>query len=93
MNTPEDCQQHVGRARTTLYQCQIRLLCITWLSAEGAGQSRATPCPALNARSLEANVGNTPAVRPALDQHAVTMLFLQLKPLELWENDILILII
>ena len=46
--TAEDRQEHVGRARTTLYQRQIRLLCITWQPVEGAGWSRATrlPCAA-----------------------------------------------
>ena len=42
MYTQEDRQEHVGRARTTLYQRQIRLPYITWLLIEAAGQSRAT---------------------------------------------------
>ena len=40
MYSPEDSQQHVGRARIMLYQRQIRLFCVTWLPFEGAGQSR-----------------------------------------------------
>ena len=80
MYTPEDRQKHVGRARATLYPRQIRLLCITWLPVEGiegTGQSRAT-CPPCAAWALGANAGYTPEVRPALEQQAVTMLFLQL---------------
>ena len=75
----EDRQQHLRRARTTLYQRQISLLCITWLPVEGARQSRATrlPCAACE---LEVGRGYTPAVRPALEQQAATMLFLQLNP-------------
>ena len=83
MYSPEDRQQHVGRARTTLYQRQIHLLCITWLPIEAAGQSRATRPPCV-AWALEANAGHTPAVRPALVQEAVTMLFLQLDP---WSSE------
>ena len=47
MYMAEDRQEHVERARTTVYQRQIRLLCITWLPVEGSGGSR----------------GNTPALR------------------------------
>ena len=47
MYSPEDHQQHVGRARTTLYQRQIRLLCITWLPIEGARWAVAGKAPAL----------------------------------------------
>ena len=48
-----------------------------------AGQSRATrlPCAAL---ALEAKAGHTPAIRPALEQQGVTMLFLQLNP---WSTE------
>ena len=77
MYTPEDRLKHVWCVRTTLYQHQIRLLCIPWLPVEIAGQSRATRLPC-DARALEANAGHMPAVRPALQQQAVTMLFLQL---------------
>ena len=45
MYTPEDRQKHVGRARTTSYERQIRLLCITWLPVVGAGQSRSKQGP------------------------------------------------
>ena len=64
MYTPEDRQQRVGRARTTLYQRQIRLLCITWLPVEGAEQSRATrlPCAAL---ALESNAVHTLGSSPS----------------------------
>ena len=77
MYTPEERQQHVGRARTTLHQRQLRLLCLIWLPVEGAGQSWAARLPCV-AWALEANAGHTPAVRPALEQQAVTILFLQL---------------
>ena len=83
MYTPEDHQKHVRRARTTFYQHQIRLLCITLLPVEDAGQSRATHLPCA-AWALEANVGHSPAARPELEQHAVTMLFLQLNP---WSSE------
>ena len=79
MSTPEERQKHVGSARTMSYQRQIRLLCITWLPVEGAGQSRATPLPCAT-RALKAGAGNTPLAHPALEQQAVTMLFLQLNP-------------
>ena len=36
MYTPEDRQKHVRRARTTFYQRQIRLLCITLMPGEDA---------------------------------------------------------
>ena len=58
MYTPEDRKQHVGHARTTLYQRQKRLLCITWLPVEGAGQSRPTRLPCA-AWALEVNAGHT----------------------------------
>ena len=73
MNTPEDRQKHVGRARTStpntfaLYHMAAR-----W--GRRAVTGNALSCAEW---ALEANVGHTPAVRPALDQNAVTMLFLQ----------------
>ena len=42
MYTPEDRQKHVGRAKTTLYQRQMR---ITLLPIEAAGQSQETRLP------------------------------------------------
>ena len=53
MYTPEERQKHVGRPRTTLYQRQIRLLCITWLPVEGAGQSGQRARHALIERSKQ----------------------------------------
>ena len=47
--------QETRRAdRTTSYQRQLRLLCITWLPVEGAGQSREHACPAVDERSKQA---------------------------------------
>ena len=47
------------------------------LRAPGSRGQRPLPCAAW---ALEANAGHTPAVRLALEQQAVTMLFLQLNP-------------
>ena len=79
MYTPENRQKPAGRVRKTSYQHQMLLLCITWLSVEGAGQWRATSLPCA-ASALKAGTGYTRAARPALEQQAVTVLFLQINP-------------
>ena len=65
--------------RTTSYQRQIRLLCVTWLHVELVGQSRAMRLPCA-AWTPGAGAGYTRAVCLALKQQAVTVLFLQPNP-------------
>ena len=43
--------------------------------------------PALRCMTVEANAGHTRAVRPAFEQQAVTMLFLQLNPWSFGERQ------
>ena len=68
MYTPEDHQKHVGRAKTTLCQRQIRLLCIAWLHCMRARCRR------------WAHAGSLPSVskpllfRPLRWRHAVHLL-------------------
>ena len=65
MYTPEERQKHVGQARTTSNQRQIRFLCITWLPAEAPGSPRQSACHAcMNAQSQRwAHAGSSPSAR------------------------------
>ena len=83
MYTPEDRQKYIGRARTTLYQRQIHFA-LYHMAARRGRRAVTGNAPALAEWALEANVGHTLVLRPALEQKAVTMLFQQINP---WSSE------